>query len=495
MSKKILFFLDLFTLHFGLANYLQKNTDHELYALVDITDKPKSFFQNQKIINFKKTWYYHDSINSKQKTNSDYLDDAGKKYELNLKQLISNDRFFSHHNTFYDFSHDEIISILSHEMKLFENILQDSKPDFLIMFQPSLRHEFTFYQVCKKSGVIPIIINPSLMGYRIFLSDEINLSKKINLNDNVSIKKSFKELQNYYHEYNVNKQINDYVNDFASSKTELLSAANEFLIKSDNSNEKTHYTYFGRTKSNVFFDSLKRKFRKKTRSKFIIKNLETELPSKPFIYFPLQVEPDRNLLLGAPEFTNQLHSINEIMKSLPDNFQLCVKEHPGQNRDWREISFYKKIIDLPNVTLLQPNIPSSKIYEKSSMVITSAGTSGFEALFYGKPVITFADTLYSIIPSVQKMNSFNELPSLIKKGLEMNITPEYLEKFLFSLEKNSFDFDLFGYYTMQANEFFYGSHLIDVKIPISKMENFLEKNSRLFEIVGTQIQKQIINHN
>ena len=133
------------------------------------------------------------------KTNSDYLDDAGKKYELNLKQLISNDRFFSHHNTFYDFSHDEIISILSHEMKLFENILQDSKPDFLIMFQPSLRHEFTFYQVCKKSGVIPIIINPSLMGYRIFLSDEINLSKKINLNDNVSIKKSFKELQNYYH--------------------------------------------------------------------------------------------------------------------------------------------------------------------------------------------------------------------------------------------------------------------------------------------------------
>ena len=37
------------------------------------------------------------------------------------------------------------------------------------------------------------------------------------------------------------------------------------------------------------------------------------------------------------------------MKSLPNNFQLCVKEHPGQNRDWREISFYKKIIDLPNV--------------------------------------------------------------------------------------------------------------------------------------------------
>ena len=48
---------------------------------------------------------------------------------------------------------------------------------------------------------------------------------------------------------------------------------------------------------------------------------------------------------------------------------------------------------------------------------------------------------------------------------------------------------------MQANEFFYGSHLIDVKIPISKMENFLEKNSKLFEIIGTQIQKQIINHN
>ena len=133
MAKKILLWITPNLLNFGIANSLKNNSDCELYSIIDIPDNSKSFFKNQKIVNFKKTWYYHDSINSKQKTNSDYLDDAGKKYELNLKQLISNDRFFSHHNTFYDFSHDEIISILSHEMKLFENILHDSKPDFLII--------------------------------------------------------------------------------------------------------------------------------------------------------------------------------------------------------------------------------------------------------------------------------------------------------------------------------------------------------------------------
>ena len=111
MAKKIIFFLDLFTLHFALADYLQKNTDYELFALVDITDKPKSFFQNQKIVNFKKTWYYHDNIDMKKPHDDiEYLNNFEKKYNLNLKQLINNDRFFKKYNDFYNFTTSEINS-------------------------------------------------------------------------------------------------------------------------------------------------------------------------------------------------------------------------------------------------------------------------------------------------------------------------------------------------------------------------------------------------
>ena len=491
MTKKILFLLDLFTLHFGLANYFQKNLDCELYALIDTTDKPKKFFQEQKIVHFNKTWFYHDNIDLQREYDKNYLNNLEKKYTLNIHQLIKNDRFFSHFNNFYKFSNDEILSIVTQEAKLFENIIEESKPDFLVMFQPSLRHEFVFYELCKQNNVIPLIINPSLIGYRTFISKSINFLDNINYQDEKLINKSFEQLQDYYNENNINQQISDYVNDFANSKSSFIKAGIEFLFNSNNSNEKTHYTYRGRTKPKVFFDTLKNKFNKNIRKNFIEKNFEIKIIDQKFIYFPLQVEPDRNLLLGAPNFTNQLNSIRQISKSLPTGYKLCVKEHPGQNREWRKISYYKRILEIPNVILINPNVSSSEIYKKCSMVITAAGTSGFEATFYGKPVIVFADTLYSILPSVQKMNSFEDLPKLINKGLELKINPEPLEKFLSFLEKNSFNFDLFNYYTMQAHEFFYDSNLIDVELSTKKMSNFLSKNNNIFELVSKEIIKKM----
>ena len=219
--------------------------------------------------------------------------------------------------------------------------------------------------------------------------------------------------------------------------------------------------------------------------------MDRELSDENFIYFPLQVEPDRNLLLGAPDYTDQLKSIKEITRCLPNNYKLYVKEHPGQNRTWRKIEFYKEILNLENVKLIHPSFPSKKIYEKCDLVITAAGTSGFEALFYGIPVITFADTLYSDLTSVRKINSFSELEVTIKKLLEQKSTPDELNGLLQLLKENSIDFDLFGYYTIQAREFFHDSNLIDVEINPKQMFNFLEKQSKLFNMLGDEIIKKI----
>ena len=77
-------------------------------------------------------------------------------------------------------------------------------------------------------------------------------------------------------------------------------------------------------------------------------------------------------------------------------------------------------------------------------------------------------------------------------SLNWNVSP-FLEKLLLFLERNSFDFDLFGYYTMQAHEFFYDSNLIDVKISENKMKSFLERNSDIFSNIGNILVKKIIH--
>ena len=41
-------------LHFCIAYHLQKMYDCELYAIIDITNKPKEFFINQNLVKFNK---------------------------------------------------------------------------------------------------------------------------------------------------------------------------------------------------------------------------------------------------------------------------------------------------------------------------------------------------------------------------------------------------------------------------------------------------------
>jgi len=58
MKDKILFWFGVDFTHFCMSYYLQKMHDAEFYAIVDITNKPKKFFQEQKLVPFKKVWYF-----------------------------------------------------------------------------------------------------------------------------------------------------------------------------------------------------------------------------------------------------------------------------------------------------------------------------------------------------------------------------------------------------------------------------------------------------
>jgi hypothetical protein len=55
MNKKILVWIDSSLTYFGLCKSLQEKYDGDLYAIYDIPDKPKSYFQKQEIIKFQKT--------------------------------------------------------------------------------------------------------------------------------------------------------------------------------------------------------------------------------------------------------------------------------------------------------------------------------------------------------------------------------------------------------------------------------------------------------
>ena len=69
----------------------------DLYGIFDVTDKPKKYFETQKVVEFKKIWFFHDYIlQTKRKPDMEYLSLVEKKYNLSLWLIASNDRFFNH---------------------------------------------------------------------------------------------------------------------------------------------------------------------------------------------------------------------------------------------------------------------------------------------------------------------------------------------------------------------------------------------------------------
>ncbi|SVD88248.1 uncharacterized protein METZ01_LOCUS441102, partial [marine metagenome] len=104
MVDKILFWFGVDYTHYCLSHALQKKIDCEMYAIVDITERPKTFFENQKLVDFNKIWFFHDQIKKQQeKPDFEYLAKFEKKYKLNLWKLIQNERIFLYSN-FHKFS-------------------------------------------------------------------------------------------------------------------------------------------------------------------------------------------------------------------------------------------------------------------------------------------------------------------------------------------------------------------------------------------------------
>src|SRR3989338_3769037 len=99
-KPKILFWINTFFLHFGIANYLQNEIDGDFFAIIDVPNNPKKFCQEQKIVNFKKSWFYHDHINLKSNSiEIDYLSKFEKKYDIQLWKL----EFFVPEKIFLDY--------------------------------------------------------------------------------------------------------------------------------------------------------------------------------------------------------------------------------------------------------------------------------------------------------------------------------------------------------------------------------------------------------
>jgi len=304
VRPKIIVWNDRSLIHFVLSKYIQQNYDCDLYSIYDVTEGPKKYFQKQKFVEFKKSWFFHEYIfKTKRQPDLEYLKNIEKKYDIPLWLIASNDRFFYKFNKFYKFSYDEILQILEDEIKLFEEILDEVKPNIVLMQMSNLQHNHIFYKICLAKNIkvlsphgarIDIDPTKSTNASKMYLGDEANLCLPLP-NENDIIK-------NGNEDFPLEENNEKFSFQLENSKTSYFKAAINFLINK-NDNMDTHYTYFGRNKIKVIFEMISYELTKKYRYSFMEKNLQHEIDESNFVYFPLHQEMERVLLIGAPFYT------------------------------------------------------------------------------------------------------------------------------------------------------------------------------------------------
>ena len=140
---------------------------------------------------------------------------------------------------------------------------------------------------------------------------------------------------------------------------------------------------------------------------------------KKFVYFPLQFQPEAQIDVLAPYFSNQIETARLCAMSLPDDYTLVVKEHPAMV-GYRSPSYIEKIDRTVNVKLIDYRISSAKVLRGADLVISPNSTTIAEAVFLQKPVIQLGELGTTLkLPNVYKHTDMATLSKKIKEILKI----------------------------------------------------------------------------
>jgi capsule polysaccharide modification protein KpsS len=474
----------------GILNELEKEFKCNFYGIVIKYKDDYDFWKSQKILKFKKLWYLPNSYNKKNGGDVSFLNKIEHELEINLWKFVYYERFFYKYNPYHKFPHNEILSILGNTIKLFQTAIKESNPNFVLALIADSWYDALFIKMIENQDIKKYIFNLSRFYNQTWFSNDINGDSIISItNSHTREKINLQELRN---ELNVIVKRGFEINAKKESIIYKFKIALKFFFSTNKNNFYELYQNYEKTKIKLIKIKINYKLKKRTIKLFLEKKSIKTLPkNEKFVYFPLHVEPERSTLIHSPYYTNQINLIQNLAMSIPIDYKLYVKEHPFANWDHRSVKFYQKILQIPNVTLIHPNVKTDELLQKAVIVSTITGTTGLEALFFKKPVIVFSNVFFEKFSSVKRIMNIEELPKIIGDIIDNHIfnETEFIE-FINNIRTNSLEIEQIklrnSIVTMKPYHRFNES-----PIPESDFKRILKINENTFKS-ASNLLKQII---
>ncbi|NOS67699.1 MAG: hypothetical protein HOO67_05035 [Candidatus Peribacteraceae bacterium] len=145
--------------------------------------------------------------------------------------------------------------------------------------------------------------------------------------------------------------------------------------------------------------------------------------SKPYVYIPLQMQPEATTCPQASAFVDQEKMVQLLAWHLPKDVLIYIKEHPHQGEQQRSVELYKKMLDIPAVRFVPRNTDTFALAENSIAVATCTGTAGFEALFRQKPVFVFGHVFYQYCAGAHMIHTSEDCRRAVESVVQKKEKP------------------------------------------------------------------------
>jgi len=253
MKDKILFLFDMGWIQFGIAKFFLEKFDCKSYAIIDIDNNTKNFFKNQKIVKLNKSWYYRDHLPQKTfEVDYEYLKQFEKKYNIDIWKIAFSERFFNQHNPYYQFSESEILSIIGNTCKLFESVLDEVKPKFLIIKMTDSHQSHLLHQLCRAKGIKTLMLGLTRLANRFTIYDEYEKIETTNLNtDFVFQTRSQKQLEDYLTQNSLGNMLRPSLKKKHVSLFTRIKKYLRYLSLLQSNDVKNYYAHYGKTPEKV----------------------------------------------------------------------------------------------------------------------------------------------------------------------------------------------------------------------------------------------------
>ena len=338
------------------------------------------------------------------------------------------------------FSDEELLFILQRGIERVEDLFDRLKPDLVVSLICVTMLDYVAYLVAKSRGVRFLNLRPTRIGDRVAFSERLNDPSP--------------ELATQYQRLLAGEQsrFEDEARSYILRVREKHGRYEGVVRPSDKPALKSNATKFARAdllfsavrgymryrssisaSDNHVPDPLRRLYftawrnpKQASRTRKFFKGLyvrEADLQGLKYVFYPMHTEPEVSLLVYGRPYVNQIEIVRMLALSLPIDTVLVVKEHPWMVGK-RSLSAYQKMLEIPRVRFADPALEARTLVKQADLVAVVTGSVALEAAMLDKPVITFGDCPYNLLPDsmVRRCADPRHLQILVKQAIAQHKT-------------------------------------------------------------------------